>query len=75
MGFFDVLAAGFLAAAYVRQKVVGTEAFQRAMMIFFAAAICSGPNRIEIGDFAAAWRFRIEFANALDGLAGLPSGS
>ncbi|MFZ1936767.1 MAG: hypothetical protein WCB27_08070 [Thermoguttaceae bacterium] len=39
MGFFDVLAAGFLAAAYVRQKVVGTEAFQRAMMIFFAAAI------------------------------------
>ncbi len=39
MGFFDVLAAGFLAAAFVRQKVVATEAFQKAMTIFFAAAI------------------------------------
>jgi hypothetical protein len=35
----------------------------------FAAAICSGAKRIEIGDFARAWRSRIFLANAGDGLA------
>lgn len=43
MGFFDMLAfllaAAFLVAAFVRQKAVGTEGFQRAMMVFFAALI------------------------------------
>ncbi len=43
MGFFDVLAfllgGGFLVAAFVRQRVVGTEAFQQAMWLFFAALI------------------------------------
>ena len=43
MGFFDalsfLLAAGFLVAAFVRQKVVGTEAFQKAMMLFLAALV------------------------------------
>jgi len=43
MGFFDILAfllgGGFLVAAFVRQRVVGTEAFQKAMMLFFAALI------------------------------------
>ena len=39
MAFFAVLAAGFLATAFVRPKVVGTEAFKHAMTVFFAAAI------------------------------------
>jgi hypothetical protein len=43
MGFFNVLAAllaaGFLAAAFVRQQVVGTAAYQKAMMLFFTAVI------------------------------------
>ena len=35
----------------------------------FAAAICSGAKRIEIGDFTLAWRSRIFLANSGVGLA------
>jgi hypothetical protein len=43
MSFFALLsfllAAGFLVAAFVRPRVVGTERFRSAMMLFFAALI------------------------------------
>ncbi len=74
MGFFDalsfLLAAGFLVAAFVRQKVAGTEAFQKAMMLFFAALVLHDlvPGLPVVGQFlgiaalvgyaVALWSFR-----------------
>jgi hypothetical protein len=46
-----------------------------AVAIFFASAICSGSNRIEIGDFVVLWRSRMDLSSVLDGFGGLPSGS
>ncbi len=71
MGGFGALAflvgGGLLVAAFIRQKVVGTEAFQRAMMLFFAALIVHdvaggipfvGMVAVPIGYGLALWSFR-----------------
>jgi hypothetical protein len=75
MGFFDglcfLLAAGFLVAAFVRQKVAGTEAFQKAMMLFFIALVVHdlvtaipmagaylGIIAVPVGYGLALWSFR-----------------
>ena len=71
MSFFAplsfLLAAGFLVAAFVRQRVAGTEAFQKALMLFFAALIVHdlasaipymGIVTVPIGYGIALWSFR-----------------
>jgi hypothetical protein len=75
MGFFDILAfflaGGLLVAAFVRQPVVATETFQRAMMLFFAALVVHdlisgipvvgfylGMVAVPIGYALALWSFR-----------------
>jgi len=71
MSFLDafsiLLAGGFLATAFVRQRVVGTEAFQKALMLFFAALIVHdlasaipymGLITVPVGYGLALWSFR-----------------
>jgi hypothetical protein len=71
MGVFGVLAfllgGGFLAAAFLRHKLVGTERFQRAMWLFFFALILHdlasaipymGLITVPIGYGLALWSFR-----------------
>ena len=77
MGFFDALAfllgGGFLVAAFVRQRVVGAEGFQKAMWLFFAALILHdlasaipymGLITAPIGYGLALWSFK-ELCSAL----------
>jgi hypothetical protein len=46
-----------------------------AAAILFADAICSGTSRIEMADFALAWRSLMDFASVAVGLACLPAGN
>jgi len=91
MSFFAplsfLLAAGFLVAAFVRQRVAGTEAFQKALMLFFAALIVHdlvsgipvvgpyfGMVAVPIGYGLALWSFR-DLCLALGARADLDQGA